>query len=202
MLPVFAIYLIYYFVAHINVTVQDKTLEKVKGKYFLDVVSDALFGVWLGNNDYTYVTWTLSVELWASFYVFIVAETVVWYQNRWILYLMPILFLYIPRILEEYEWVKYGFTKANNPDFVDLNLRAYLPLFTYGLIFSDIEHLTKGFGRPLDAMRDLSIWAKIPINLVLIFLFISYGSLIPDDMCAKRDDGDCTYYNIITFTIN
>ena len=79
MLPVLVIYLLYYFVAHSNITVQDQTLSKVKGKYFYDVIIDALFGVWLGQNDYTLITWTLSVELWASFYVFIVAETVVWY---------------------------------------------------------------------------------------------------------------------------
>jgi hypothetical protein len=72
-------------------------------------------------------------------------------------------------------------------------------LFTYGLIFSDIEHLSKGYGRPLDALRNLSIWIKIPINLVLAIIFMSYGSLIPDDQCKVRDDGDCAFYDIISF---
>jgi hypothetical protein len=125
MLPVLTIYAIYYFFAHINVTVQDKTLAKIKGKYFYEMILDGLIGVWLGNNDYTYVTWTLSVELWASFYVFIVAETVVWYKNRWILYLTPVVFLYTTRIAEEYDLVKYGALKKNNGSFLVVNLIAY-----------------------------------------------------------------------------
>jgi peptidoglycan/LPS O-acetylase OafA/YrhL len=110
MLPLLTIYYLYYFVAHIGWTTDEKSLAKIKGKYFFDVLVDGTIGVWFGNNDYTYVTWTLSVEMWASFYVFIVAETVTFYQHRWALYLGPILFLYIPRILEEYGLVKYNFT--------------------------------------------------------------------------------------------
>lgn len=165
------------------------------------MIEDGTIGVWFGNNDYTYVTWTLSVELWASFYVFLLAETVVFYQNRWILYLLPILFLYIPRITDDAGLTHYKFRAEENTSFLDVNLRAYLPLFTYGVAFSDLENLSKYF-RPLDSMRDLNFWIKIPINLALIFLFVSYGSLMPDDVCTKRDDGDCTYYNAITFGTN
>ena len=66
-------------------------------------------------------------------------------------------------------------------------------MFTYGLIFSDIEHLTKGFGRPLDAIRNMNFWVKIPINLFLIILFMFYGSLLPDDQCAMKDEVDCSF---------
>lgn len=61
---------------------------------------DTIIGTWFGNNDYACVTWTLGVELWASFYVYLLAETVVFYRNRWILYAASILILFIPRITE------------------------------------------------------------------------------------------------------
>ena len=66
----------------------------------------------------------------------------------------------------------------------------YFELFVFGIILSDIEHLTKGFGRPLDALRNLSIWWKIPLNLVLIVIFLIYGSLneYADDF-PKEDMG-------------
>ena len=96
------------------------------------------------------------------------------------MYLLLLLFLYIPTITDRYEWTSYNtydVKKQNGEDLVSAII-VNLPLFVFGVILSDIEHLTKGMGRPLDAMRNLSIWVKIPINLVLIFMFMSYGSLL------------------------
>ena len=59
----------------------------------------------------------------------------------------------------------------------------YLPLFLIGVIFSDIEHLSKGFGRPLDALRNINFWVKIPINLAFIVIFMFYGSLLGEGKC-------------------
>ena len=58
----------------------EKTLVKVKPKGFIELILDCLFGTWFGNQDYSCVTWTLGVELWASFFVFILSETIVHYR--------------------------------------------------------------------------------------------------------------------------
>jgi len=80
-------------------------------------------------------------------------------------------------------------------------LKAYLPFFTFGVLFCDVENL-KEIGRPLDAIRNLNFWIKIPINLALIFLFISYGSILTDGECQVRDQGDCDYHNAVTFGVS
>ena len=78
----------------------------------------------------------------------------------------------------------------------------YLPVFVFGVIFSDIEHLTKGFGRPLDAIRNINFWVKIPINLVFITIFVVYGSQTESSTCAAKevDDPDaCLFHKSVTF---
>jgi len=49
-----------------------RSLVKQK-KSYLEFLLDSLIGTWFGMNDYTYVTWTLAVELWATYYVFLLA---------------------------------------------------------------------------------------------------------------------------------
>lgn len=82
---------------------------------------------------------------------------------------------------------------------MDTNLRAYIPFFTYGLIFSDSENLKTDNPRPLDAVRELHWGWKIPINLVLVFLFTSYGAIIEKKTCDVREEDDCAYFNAVTF---
>ena len=81
-------------------------------------------------------------------------------------------------------------------------LVMYLPLFLIGVIFSDIEHLSKGFGRPLDALRNINFWVKIPINLVFLTIFVVYGSQTESSTCASKevDDPDaCLFHKAVTF---
>jgi hypothetical protein len=73
MLPLFFIIQIYYLVAKMDITVNEKTLSKVKAKKYPELLLDGLIGTWFGSNDYAYVTWTLSVELWATYFVLILA---------------------------------------------------------------------------------------------------------------------------------
>jgi hypothetical protein len=49
MLPVLGILPLYYFVAQMDITVQEKTLVKVKPKGFIQLILDCLFGTWFGN---------------------------------------------------------------------------------------------------------------------------------------------------------
>jgi tRNA isopentenyl-2-thiomethyl-A-37 hydroxylase MiaE len=107
MLPLFFIIQMYYLVAKVDATVYEDTLSKVKRKKYPELLLDGLIGTWFGSNDYTYVTWTLTVELWATYYVYILASTVVYYQNRWILYTIVLLFLYIPKITEDLGYTNY-----------------------------------------------------------------------------------------------
>jgi len=116
---------------------------------------------------------------------------VVHYQHRYILYIVVLLFLYIPRVAEDLDYVQYGFSTANNGSVLDTNLRAYLPYFTYGVIFADIENLRDS--QPLDRIRKLHWGWKIPINLVLGFLFVSYGSMTMIATCKQRAEEDCAY---------
>jgi hypothetical protein len=108
MLPVLVSHIIYYFFTHVDAVPDDDLLNSVKKKYYPEVISDGLFGVWFMNKDINIVTWTLAIELWASFYVFIVSETVVFYSARWVQYLALLLFLFIPIYTDKYELTDYG----------------------------------------------------------------------------------------------
>jgi peptidoglycan/LPS O-acetylase OafA/YrhL len=180
-----------------DVTTQEQTLVEIKQKSgFLEFLLDSLIGTWYGNNDYAYVTWTLTVELWATYFVYIVAQTVVWYRHRYILYIIILLFIYIPRISDDLKLTEYQFRADQNTSRLDLNLRSFLPYFTYGVAIADSENL-KG-DLPLNALRKLDWWWKIPINLVLVFIFLSYGSMTIPETCKKRDEFDCAYMTIVT----
>lgn len=94
----------------------------------------------------------------------------------------------------------YGFNAKENNSKIDVNLRAYLPLFTFGVIFSDVENLKlpKGELVPFEKMRQLAWYWKIPINLALAILFTFYGSTIEQETCKKRGD-DCAFFDAIQF---
>lgn len=141
MLPLLAIIVLIYLVAKTDCTSQPGTLKKVKLKYYYEVILDGLLGTWFGVADYTYVTWTLTVELWGSYFCFFLAETVVFYRYRYWLYLAVFATLYTGRLLDDLNVTHWGFTAKENNSKLDVNLRAYLPLFTFGVIFSDVENL-------------------------------------------------------------
>lgn len=66
-------------------------------------------------------------------------------------------------------------------------------------MFSDVEHLPKGSGRPLDAIRDLNFFIKIPINLILLVIFMFYGSVLPMKNCDNKDPDACWWHKTVTF---
>jgi len=45
------------------------------------------------------------------------------------------------------------------------------------VIFADIECININGRRPLDVIRKLSIWAKIPLNLFLFTIFAVFSSV-------------------------
>ena len=69
-------------------------------------------------------------------------------------------------------------------------------MFLVGVTLADLETMDP---RPLDWLRKLNIWWKIPINFVLFALFVSYGSYGGDGRCHLAKDGTCDFWMIITF---
>ena len=61
-------------------------MKRTIEKNWLDAFLDGLFGVWFGNDSHNDAwltpTWTLGIELWATFYVYLLAQTVRFYKSR------------------------------------------------------------------------------------------------------------------------
>ena len=160
--------------------------DLIRNKKYIEILEDAMIGTWFNYSKVIIVTWTLSIELWASYFVFFLTETVIHYRNRWTIYLSVLIFLYIPSITERYGWTNYGL-KFNKNDFTLIQgLVNYLPLFIYGVILSDLENSSDA-ERPLDFIREQGGWIKIVINISLIIIFMFYGSLLNEDHCKNKN---------------
>lgn len=72
MLPVLVTLSLYYFVVKMGWTDKKKFIQ-IKRKNFMHFLEDSLIGTWLNSNDYTIATWTLSIELIASFFIYLIA---------------------------------------------------------------------------------------------------------------------------------
>lgn len=64
---------------------------------------DGTIGVWFMNTHYSYVTWTLSVELVASYFIYVVALVPIHYNGRFWAYGVLLVFLYLPRLTDAYQ---------------------------------------------------------------------------------------------------
>ena len=78
MIPLWVILSLYYFCLKMEFFNKDDLLEgndihKFKDKTFLDLTYDSLFGVWYGDNCWAIAVWTLSIELTATFMVYLIA---------------------------------------------------------------------------------------------------------------------------------
>ena len=168
------------------------TFKRIKGKTFMHVLIDGLFGTWLCDDSWSTATWTLSIELVATFLVYLLAQTAVQYRMRYWFYFAACLFIWIPQVTDKVGLTKLDFGK----------LIVHLPVFFLGAILADFE--TMKDHRPLDALRNLNTWWKIPINLVLIWVFLALGSYKGNGKCLTDDDGDCEFwrYATLNFTLN
>jgi len=82
-----------------------------------------------------------------------------------------------------------GYIKAVE---VSLNkLMTHLPIFVVGVAFADMESMKR---RPLDAIRRLSIWWKIPLNALLLAIFVTYGSWTGEGHCLTAYDEECPFW--------
>lgn len=76
MLPVLVVFTLVYTFQRCD-AYGDQAMSRTIRKTWLDVFLDGVFGVWFANDGYndTWLTptWTLGIELWATFFVYLVA---------------------------------------------------------------------------------------------------------------------------------
>lgn len=172
---------IYYIIAKLDLTSNRTTLAKVKSKSFFEFIMDTIIGVWVNNTDITGATWTLGVELFASYFIYLIALVPIHYNGRWWIYALVILFTYIPRFTDAYHFTQYGFDtpyfETKRGYHFDKILRFHLPTFAFGVIFADLECVNINGRRPLDVIRKLPLWVKVPFNISLFTLFAVFGTV-------------------------
>ena len=78
MIPVWVILSLYYLVLRMQFPNKENLAEgnsfaPLKDKTFLDLIYDSLFAVWYGSCEWAISLWTLSIELQATFMVYLIA---------------------------------------------------------------------------------------------------------------------------------
>jgi len=127
MIPVFVIISLYYIVAKLS----KNGYREVKRKNFGHLIIDGLVGTWFGDQSYTPATWTLSIELFATFFIYLVAFTAVNYRARYTIYLGIFVFIFTAQISKAYDFTNYGIST-----FIE-----HLPMFFIGMVLCDSEFL-------------------------------------------------------------
>jgi peptidoglycan/LPS O-acetylase OafA/YrhL len=96
MIPVLFTYSVVYFFMRIDAYGDDafKDLDKS----WVDVLTDGLFGTWMADKDHAdkwvNPTWTLGIELIATFWIYLFAMTVRAYEKRYWIYIIVITTLF------------------------------------------------------------------------------------------------------------
>jgi hypothetical protein len=49
------------------------TFLRLKKKTFFDLIWDGVFGTWFGDDSWTTATWTMSIEFFATFFIYLVS---------------------------------------------------------------------------------------------------------------------------------
>ena len=81
----------------------------------------------------------------------------------------------------------------------DKAIRQHLSTFAWGVIFADFDTININGRRPLDVLRKMSIWLKIPFNLFLFSLFVAFGSVDPEIYTYLKPEEAKRYNLTITF---
>jgi len=164
MIPVLMILSIYLAFARFD-CFGETTFNKLKNKTFLNLLYAATLETWAGpSTSFIEVTWTLGIEFWATFLVYLIAFTGHAYRGRFFFYVALIFFFWTVEYLGFLNLIPW---KTNRPF-------KQIPFFLIGTALADMENMTF---RPLDRIRDLHWGWKIPINAVLLFAFVVWGSI-------------------------
>jgi peptidoglycan/LPS O-acetylase OafA/YrhL len=75
MIPVWVTLSLYYFVLKMDFLIKGDLgdFARIEHKTFFDLAYDSIFNVWYGDNTWTIPIWTLSLELIATFMVYLIA---------------------------------------------------------------------------------------------------------------------------------
>jgi peptidoglycan/LPS O-acetylase OafA/YrhL len=73
----------------------------MESKSFSNMLITSFAGVWFGDDHWNGPEWTLSVELWGSFLVYLLVITAYNYTNRYLIYTGVILFFILSQIAED-----------------------------------------------------------------------------------------------------
>ena len=144
---------------------------------------DGFVGTWFGNNDYTVVTWTLSIELWASFLVYLVALVTIEYNYRYVIYIIISTIIWGACAADAYNITDYGVGRGKNGDGKG-RMVFMIPIFFIGTLICDSEQIFRTW-RPLDYVRRWGTCLSVLRNIVLLIMFFAYGSYIGKSTCES-----------------
>jgi peptidoglycan/LPS O-acetylase OafA/YrhL len=89
MIPCLTSYSIYFFVKHTNLLGKNTYYYGPGERSFTDIFEDGLWYTWFGINSWIGVTWTLGVEFFATYFVYVLALVVSKYsRHSWLIYLL------------------------------------------------------------------------------------------------------------------
>ena len=129
----------------------------------------------MGDTSYSIAEWTLSIELYASFFIYLIAYTVVNYRWRFAVYVFICCFIYLPQAFDGYLLTEY-----NVPKFI-----LHFPMFIIGTFLADLETIKPAAYRLLNIFRDLPWYFAILRNLVLLTVFFCFGSYPGESVCKE-----------------
>ena len=85
MVPVLVIITLVYFFQRLD-AYGDNAMKRTINKNWMDAFLDGFLGTWFGNDGHNdkwlSPTWSLNIELWATFYVYLLSQTVRFYNGR------------------------------------------------------------------------------------------------------------------------
>ena len=85
MIPVIMIFTLYYLPMKMD-WFGPKTFGKIRYKNIGNLIFDGLAGTWFGDDTWTIATWTLSIELFATYLIYVAAQSAVQYRGRFMIY--------------------------------------------------------------------------------------------------------------------
>jgi len=109
----------------------DSSYNKIKNKTFADLIYAGTLETWYGGWSWIEPTWTLSVEMWATFLIYLVAFTGHQYRGRFFFYLGIIVFFMSMDSLGYFNLVSYAVSRPVKQ----------IPYFIIGVAFSDMENM-------------------------------------------------------------
>ena len=164
MIPVLMILSIYLLFARFD-CFGEATYNKIKNKTFLSLLYTAMFEIWAGISiSFLEPCWTLGIEFWATYLIYIVAFTAHAYRGRFFFYAAIIFFFWTVEYLGFLNLIPWKVGR----------MHTHMPYFLIGCALSDLENMVD---RPLDKIRNLHWGWKIPLNALLITIFFVWGSV-------------------------